>query len=100
MHAVEMPVLLLGHSPGRKVTVQVVKDGVSTYIHDGSLRMLPMSMHMVASQIKVMTKRNPKLRKGILLSLAFPFSGTFRTMMGGWAHSSLDHFVLSLLSPS
>ena len=34
MHVVEMPVLPLGHSPGKTVTVTAVKDGVSTYIHE------------------------------------------------------------------
>ena len=32
MHAVEMPVLPLGHCQGKTVSVQVVLDGVSTYI--------------------------------------------------------------------
>ena len=34
MHVVEMPVLPLGHSPGKTVTVTVVKHGHSTYIHE------------------------------------------------------------------
>ena len=37
MRAVEMPVLPLGHNHGRKVTVQAVKDGVSTYIHEDAV---------------------------------------------------------------
>ena len=32
--SVQMPVLPLGHSPGKTVTVTAVKDGVSTYIHE------------------------------------------------------------------
>ena len=32
-----MPLLRLGHANGRSVTVQAVKDGVSTYIHEDAV---------------------------------------------------------------